>query len=78
MSHEVIYERINSFHNQEKLVVVNKTDKYRINLIKEIEPDSDVIYTLKIKSGVLDNAEIIVPHEVIVEINEMIAVSLSN
>lgn len=77
MSYEISYERKTSNHKQEKNIVVNNADLYKVYLEKEIV-NTDVVYVLKVRC---DNnnqeIEIILPHEVLSELEKMIADSLS-
>ena len=77
MSYEISYERKTSNHKQEKNIVVNNSALYKVYLEKEIV-NADVVYVLKVRC---DNnnqeIEIILPHEVLSELEKMIADSLT-
>ncbi|EIT2383766.1 hypothetical protein L1U14_000746 [Enterococcus faecalis] len=80
MSYEVAYDENVSSNMQEKNIVVNNKELYKVYLEKEAyrkNGETGVNYTLDIKcdeTGV--NVQAVLPHEVLYELNKMIGDSL--
>ncbi|ELZ4691770.1 hypothetical protein [Enterococcus faecalis] len=80
MSYEVTYDENVSNNVQQKNIVVNNKELYKVYLEKEAyrkNGETGVNYTLDIKcdeTGV--NVQAVLPHEVLYELNKMIGDSL--
>lgn len=81
MSYEITYDENVSNNTKQKIIIVNRKDVYKMHLEKEAfrkNEETGVKYVLDVKcdeSGV--NIQATLPHEVMVELNNMISDSLS-